>query len=363
MSNKMKAALLKELGKPLEIQEINIPEINDNDVLVKVSAVHIAPSVKGLLNPGGDFIRPNLPAIFGSDAVGTIASVGKAVRGVQVGQRVFVNSLISNGTDEYSLKGKNQLSDSMAFMGMFTFNPNGTQLLNEYKGAFAEYMKVPFTNIVPLDDSVPDEYAARLGYIGTGYQALKYAKVNPHSTVLINGATGTLGVSTVLMALAMGVSKIIAVANRKDRLERLSQFNSKKIVPISLQDEDYMKQIMAATEGKGADALIDCLQYVGAESVNQLLFTVKKSGTAVFIGGATGNVSIPYGFLLGTEINVTGSIWFSTADGIEMANLMKNGQLDLTPVENKTYSFDKINDAIDFASERHGGMYNIVVKF
>jgi len=90
---------------------------------------------------------------------------------------------------------------------------------------------------------------------------------------------------------------------------------------------------------------------------------VKKSGTAVFIGGATGNVSIPYGFLLGTEINVTGSIWFSTADGIEMVNLMKHKKLDLTPIENKTYSFDKINDAIDFASERHGGMYNIVVKF
>jgi alcohol dehydrogenase len=164
------------------------------------------------------------------------------------------------------------------------------------------------------------------------------------------------------MALAMGVSKIIAVANRKDRLERLAQFNSKKIVPISLQDEDYMKQIMAATEGKGADALVDCLQYVGTESVNQLLFTVKKSGTAVFIGGATGNVSIPYGFLLGTEINVTGSIWFSTADGIEMANLMKNGQLDLTSLENKVYDFNQINDALDFADKRNGGLYNIVVK-
>jgi alcohol dehydrogenase len=104
------------------------------------------------------------------------------------------------------------------------------------------------------------------------------------------------------------------------------------------------------------------LQYVGAESVIHLLFTLKKSGTAVVIGGATGNESIPYGFLLGTEVNVTGSIWFSTADGIEMANLMKNGQLDLSSLENKVFDFNQINEALDFADKRNGGMYNIVVK-
>ncbi|MEN6511111.1 MAG: zinc-binding dehydrogenase [Chloroherpetonaceae bacterium] len=362
MSNKMKAAVLNELGKPLEIQEVDIPEIMDNDVLVKVTAVHIAPSTKGLLNAGGDFIRPNLPAIFGSDVVGTVTKVGKAVKGINEGQRVYVNSLISNGTDEFSLKGKNQLSDSMAFVGMFTFNPNGTKLLNEYRGGFAEYMKIPYTNIVPLDSSITDEQAVRLGYLGTAYQALKYAKVNQHSTVLINGATGTLGVSAVHMALAMGASKIIAVANRKDRLDKLASINPKKIIPISLQDDDYMQKILGATEGKGADALIDCLQYVGAGSTNQLLFAMKKAGTAVFIGGATGNVSVPYGFLLGTEVNITGSIWFSTADGIEMVNLVKNGHLDLSKLENKVYNFDKINEAIDYADARNGGIYNIVVK-
>jgi len=196
-----------------------------------------------------------------------------------------VNSLISNGTDEFSLKGKNQLSDSMAFVGMFTFNPNGTKLLNEYQGGFAEYMKIPYTNIVPLDSSITDEQAVRLGYLGTAYQALKYANVHYGSTVLINGATGTVGTSAVLLSLAMGAVKIIAVANKKDRLEKIRQINPSVISTVSLLDGDVTGRIRELTNGKGAESFVDCLQYVDTQSTHQCLYAVKKEGRLYLLAG------------------------------------------------------------------------------
>ncbi|MGB4577573.1 MAG: alcohol dehydrogenase catalytic domain-containing protein, partial [Paludibacter sp.] len=129
MEKTMKAARLYELGKPLVIEEVPVPELSDDDVLVEVKASFVAPSMNDILNPGGNFIRPALPAIFGSDAVGIISKLGNKVRGFQEGQKVWVNSILYDKTDEYALMGREGLSDSMAFQGMFTFNPDNVRLL------------------------------------------------------------------------------------------------------------------------------------------------------------------------------------------------------------------------------------------
>ncbi|MBU2554577.1 MAG: zinc-binding dehydrogenase [Bacteroidetes bacterium] len=362
MEKTMKAARLYELGKPLVIEEVPIPELSDDDVLVEVKATFVAPSMNDILNPGGNFIRPALPAIFGSDAVGIISKLGSKVRGLQEGQKVWVNSLLYHKTDEYALMGREGLSDSMAFQGMFTFNPNNVHLLDEYQGSFAQYVKAPSTNVAILPDNFPLEQAVRIGYLGTAYQALKYANVHYGSTVLINGSTGTVGTSAVLLSLAMGATKIIAVANKKERLEKIRQINPLVISTLSLLDGDVTGRIRELTNGKGAESFVDCLQYVDTQSTHQCLYAVKKGGTAVFVGGATGNINIPYGFLLGTEIKLTGSLWFHHFEANEMVNLAQSGLLNLNLFDVKTFSLDEINEAVALAGSRLGGLTTVMVK-
>jgi len=126
----MKAARLHELGKPLVVEEVPIPELNDDDVLVEVKATFVAPSMKDISHLGGNFIRPTLPAILGSDAVGVISKLGRRVKRLRVGQYVWVNSMLYYNTDEFALRGQEGLSDSMAFQGMLTFNPNNIHLMD-----------------------------------------------------------------------------------------------------------------------------------------------------------------------------------------------------------------------------------------
>lgn len=359
----MKAAVLYELGKPLRIEEVPVPELRDEDVLVKVEATFVAPSMKDIVNPGGFFIRPTLPAILGSDAIGTVSKLGKHVKGLSEGQKVWVNSMLYYPNDEYALKGREGLSDSMAFQGMFTFNPNNVALMDEYQGGFAEYIKAPSYNIVPLPDDFATEQAVRLGYLGTAYRGLKRAGVHYGSTVIINGATGTVGTGAVLLALAMGAIKVIAVANKKDRLEKLKQIDPLHIETISLQDGEVTPRIMQLTGGKGADALVDCLSYVDTKSTRQCIFGVKRGGTIVCLGGATGDLTIPYGYLLGTEISLTGSIWFHSYEAAEMVNMATAGRLNLNVFEVRSFSLDQINEAIEYAGSRVGGMITSLVKF
>lgn len=358
----MKAARLHELGKPLVIEEVPVPELNDNDVLVEVKAVFIAPSMKNISQPGGNFIRPTLPAILGSDAVGLISKLGSNVKGLSIGQYVWVNSMLYYNTDEFALRGREGLSDSMAFQGMFTFNPANIHLMDEYQGGFAQYIKAPSVNIAVLPDNFPMEYAVRMGYMGTAFHALKRAGVHYGSTVMINGATGTVGTSAVMLALAMGASQIIAVANKKDRLQRIKQLNPEIIEVLSLLDGEVAPRIMELTYGKGAEAFVDCLSYVDTTSTQQCLFAVRKGGTAVCLGGATGNLTVPYGFLLGTEINLTGSIWFHTYEIDEIVRMATSGRLNLSPLDTVSYPLDKINEAIEMAGSRLGGLTTVMIN-
>jgi alcohol dehydrogenase len=120
---------------------------------------------------------------------------------------------------------------------------------------------------------------------------------------------------------------------------------------------------MQLTGGKGADALVDCLSYVDTKSTQQCIFGVKRGGTIVCLGGATGDLTIPYGYLLGTEISLTGSIWFHSYEAAEMVNMATAGRLNLNVFEVRSFSLDQINEAIEYAGSRVGGMITSLVKF
>jgi len=81
------------------------------------------------------------------------------------------------------------------------------------------------------------------------------------------------------------------------------------------------------------------------------------------LGGATGDLVIPYGYLLGTEISLTGSIWFHSYEAAEMINMATSGRLNLNVFEVRSFSLEQINEAIDYVGSRVGGMITSLIKF
>jgi NADPH:quinone reductase-like Zn-dependent oxidoreductase len=81
-------------------------------------------------------------------------------------------------------------------------------------GGMGEYMLAPQHNLVPLPDSVTFEQAARFGYLGTAYAALRKANVGPGTTILVNGATRVLGLGAVLIALGRGATRVLGTARQ-----------------------------------------------------------------------------------------------------------------------------------------------------
>src|SRR5262249_24772497 len=209
MAASMRSARLHEPGQPLRIDTVEIPQPRPRDVLVRVKACGIIPNMNAIFSGRLWNHLPPLPASVGLDAAGVIAKVGSEVTAVAVGDRVYVNPWLSCGMCSYCRAGEPMLGSAAAFQGYFGFFPSSTRQLLDYPvGGFSEYVTASPKRLVHLPPQVTFDHAARFGYLGTSFAALRLGRVRGGSWVAINGITGTLGVGATLLAPAMGAPPI-----------------------------------------------------------------------------------------------------------------------------------------------------------
>lgn len=363
----MKAARMHEVGGPLIIEEIPVPEVRPTDVLVAVKAVNVVPNLGNILANWPTWCPhlplPKLPAIFGLDPVGVVERVGSHVHGIKPGDRVYVNPSRSCGGCRECRNGEYINCRNYIFAGYFGFGPENSQMIfDDYPyGGFCEYMTAPLHALVKLPDSVTNEQAARFGYLGTAYSAMKKVQVGPGKTVLISGATGTLGLGAVLIALAMGATRILGVARNKELLERVRQLDPKRIEVFSLHDGNVTDWVMSRTE-TGVDIVVDCNgPGTPAETTMAALKSLRRGGKAANIGGMMEELPLNLKWLMDENLQLFGSVWFTGGEGQEMADMAAAGTLDLSVFEHITYPFERINEALEGLEKRNGGFTNVVV--
>lgn len=366
--NMMSAARLHDVGSPFQVDDVPVPEVTGGDVLVRVRACGVVPNLKNVAYKYPEWFPflplPPFPAIYGLDPAGEIAAVGPDVLSLKPGQRVYVNPARSCGSCFKCRSGDPVACASFTFAGYFGFGPGSREVFSRYpSGGFAEYMVAPATSLVVLPEEVSFESASRFGYLGTSYAALRRGQAGPDTTVLINGATGTLGVGATLLALAMGVPKILAVARNEQLLDELRALDPRRIVTHSNHAGSCTEWAREQTEGHGPDLMIEALG-PGAppEATLDAMLSVSRGGRIVTIGGMDCKIPLDPIWLMCSQISYLGSAWFSTAQGEDMARMARAGTLDLDKLQHKRFSLSEINDALEAAQHRdHGGFSNIVV--
>lgn len=364
----MLAARLHDVARPFSIDEIAVPTPGDDDVLVRVRACGLVPNLKNVAYHYPEWFPflplPKLPAIYGLDPAGEIAAVGRHVDGLAVGQRVYVNPARSCGACAKCRRGDTVSCSSFTFAGYFGFGPGSRRIFERYPTAgFAEYMVAPASSIVALPDEVSFEEAVRFGYLGTSYAALRHAKAGPHTSVLINGATGTVGVGAVLLALAMGVPRILAVARNEKLLDALRELSPRRIRTYSTLHGPCTEWAKAQTNGFGPDVVIEALSPDAPPEVTlAAMQSISRGGTIVTVGGMDKDLPINPIWLMCNQIAYLGSAWFTTAQGEDMASMARAGTLDLSRLEHQCFPLNQVNEALEAAQHRsHGGFNNIVV--
>ncbi|HEY2164067.1 MAG TPA: zinc-dependent alcohol dehydrogenase, partial [Gemmatimonadaceae bacterium] len=206
MANTMKAAVVRELGKPLVIQEVPVPQPGENQILVRIAATGICHTDLHAVH--GDWpVKPKPPFIPGHEGVGTVVAAGRAVRSVKEGDRVGIPWLhTACGYCSYCRTGWETLC--------------GSQLNSGYSvnGSFAEYALADPAYIGRLPDRLEWGPAAPILCAGvTVYKGLKETEVKPGEWVVISGIGG-LGHMAVQYAKAMGMH-VAAIDVHPEKLE------------------------------------------------------------------------------------------------------------------------------------------------
>ena len=130
------------------------------------------------------------------------------------------------------------------------------------------------------------EQAGRFGYIGTSYGALRNAAAGPGQVALIDGITGTLGVASTVLALAIGVSRVLGTGRNEELLERVKALAPNRIEVLRLGDKSTGEWAKSLTGGEGADFVISALgAKAPVETMLDSMQGVRRGGKVVNVGG------------------------------------------------------------------------------
>jgi len=319
----------------------------------------------GKLTPDNKMMPP-LPAIFGLDPTGVIAKVGAQVFSLEPGERVYVNPARCCGSCRMCRSGQELDCPSFTLQGYFG---RSQDIMRAYPyGGLAQFITAPASAIVKLPAAMSFNEAARLGYLGTAYSALKKLGVGPGRTLLINGISGQLGLNAAQLALAMGATKILGTGRRQALLDRVKALAPRRIGVLAVPDappgpaDPLVAWAKEASEGNGVDAMLDCLPPgAPAGAIERGMFCLRRGGLAINVGAVLETLQLNAFWMMTNRIGLQGSVWFSTGEGEEMAAMAAAGTLDLAALEHRVSPLSRVNEVLAGMDERDGGFTNFVI--
>lgn len=340
----MRAVRLVEIGKPLELQEIPVPEIGMGEVLVRVRAAGICHSdvhYRSGASPVG-----SLPQTLGHEVAGVIEKTGSAVHNAEVGDRVALHYLLTCGDCYYCSMGSEQ------------FCTSGRMIGKHCDGGYADYIVVPARNAIRLPDEVPFEHgAALMCSASTSYHALKKTRLKPGETAAVFGAGG-LGMAAIQLAKALGALDVFAVDINPDKLKLAEE---KGAIPINAADGDPVEQIRSLTGGRGVDV---ALELVGLkQTMEQAVRALAVFGRAGVVGIIGEPVEIEtYTELLGKEAEIIGCADHLLQEMPALLEYARRGILDFSDVmiNQIPLDADAVNHVFD-ELEQFGGYVRTVI--
>jgi S-(hydroxymethyl)glutathione dehydrogenase / alcohol dehydrogenase len=346
----LKAAVLIEAGKPLQIEQINISNPGPHEVLIRTAACGLCHSDLHFIE--GTYPHP-LPAIPGHEAAGIVEAVGSEVRTVKVGDAVITCLSAFCGHCEYCVTGRMSLclgGDTRRKPGEAPrlTRPDGSpvaQMLN--LSAYAEMMLIHEHACVAINPDMPLAQASVIGCaVTTGAGTIFNAcKVTPGETVAVIGCGG-VGLATINAAKIAGAGRIIAADPIPEKRALAMKLGATDVVD-ALAD-DAAKQIQELTKG-GVDHAIEA---VGRSASGELAVkSLKRGGTATILGMMPLQHSVGLSAMdLLSGKKLQGAIMGGNRFPVDIPRLVDfymRGLLDLDSIISETISLERINEGFD----------------
>ncbi|HET7523669.1 MAG TPA: zinc-dependent alcohol dehydrogenase family protein [Acidimicrobiales bacterium] len=330
-------------------EEVDKPTVKDDtDAIVRVDAVTICGTDLHILK--GDVPAVTDGRILGHEAVGTVESVGTAVKNVRPGDRVLVSCITSCGACRFCREGR---------YGQ-CIGGGGWILGHKIDGTQAEYVRVPFADnsTHPAPTGVEDEELLMLADIlPTGYEVgVLNGRVSPGDVVAVVGA-GPIGLAAIMGARLYSPSHIVAIDKADTRLDAAKLFGAD--IVVNNDWEDAVEVVASITEGLGADVSVEA---VGVPSTFELAAALVRPGGHVANIGVHGEpATLHLEDLWIKDVTITTGLvdTFSTPS---LLKLLAGRQVDAHRFVTHHFAMDDFLEAYDvFARAGETGALKVVV--
>jgi propanol-preferring alcohol dehydrogenase len=310
--------VLREPGGPVRLEEVPVPKIGPNEALLRVRATGVGLTVVIMTAvPGRVTAFPRIP---GHEVAGEVVEVGAEVATVRVGDRVTCHFYLTCKVCRYCRSGRETLCEEFrGYVGMAC------------DGGYAEYMAIPAVNLCPIPPEVSDlEAAIGADAIATPLHAcLEEARVGPGDQVLVVGAGGGVGIHAVQMARLCG-GRVLAADLTDAKLELARTVGADALVDA--RREDLATQALALTDGRGVDAVIDCV--ASRETLEAGIRVLARAGRLVIIGsrpptvfGAEPTFRVDPQLMLYRALEIHGSRYVSPAEIAQTLELLRQRRI------------------------------------
>ncbi len=275
MQSKMNALVKHKAGPGAAIVSMDIPKLGPHDVLVKVISTAICGTDLHIYSWNKWAVsRMKSPVVMGHEMSGIIVKTGSAVRNWYEGDYVTMECHITCGQCYQCRTGQGHICRDYSILGV------------DFDGCFAEYVRVPETNLWAIDQQIPPEVACLQDPVGNAVLATASSDIGG-KTVMVTGC-GSIGLFAVGVARVLGAAKIYAVDVIDYRLNIAEQMGSTRAINPLRQNP--VEEVLLDTEGDGVDVAVEmsgseqCLHYG--------LQTVKNGGRLALLGLPEENVSL-----------------------------------------------------------------------
>ncbi len=345
LPNTMRALEKSKPEEGLWSVQAPVPEIGPDDVLIRINATGICGTDIHIWN-WDDWAQATVPVpmITGHEFAGEIVELGRDVKGLEIGQRCSGEGHVVGTESRQSRSGKFHLDPGTRGIGV------------NVQGAFAEYLRLPAFNVVPLPDDIPDEIGAILDPLGNAvHTALSFDLLG--EDVLITGA-GPIGIMAAAVARHAGARHVVITDINADRL-KLAAHVVRNIRTVDVSREDLHDVIHELKMKQGFDV---GLEMSGSQqALDQMVETLTMGGKIALLGIPPGKSPVDWSRIVFKAITIKGvygremfETWY------KMIAMLQNG-LDVSRVI--THRFDVQDFAEGFRAMKSGQSGKVVLTW
>jgi propanol-preferring alcohol dehydrogenase len=324
----MKAVVLRAIGEPLVLADLPRPEVGPGEVLVQVQTCGICRT--DLHIQDGLAYVPKLPHIPGHEPAGVVVDVGPGVDGPRVGDRVVPHLFVRSAGCRYTRSGQDaQATHLKGIIGV------------TLPGGFAELLKVPVANILPLPDEVPfDIGGLTTCAVVTAIHAFRKSELRLGDTAIVLGAGG-IGLILVQLLKAAGV-RVLALDREADARAAAFEAGADAAIPIDEMTADVARYF-GDIDGEGVDVVFELVGRTDTMAVAAAC--ARRGGTLIVIGEEAEPIGLDTIQIAQRELRIVGSRNGGMQDALEAMQAMARGVI--RPRIAATYPLDQINEAFD----------------